>query len=145
MVEMLTSDLLQTRNEGPYLPTVHQDRCSTVHHDGRRVGRYLRRHEGKTRRELTDALDRYADDSTEYRIQRGLAKLLSDDRCEFIERTIAPSAEIGNVCSLWHEKTIRLFSTLTLSILSPKMISWPKSLANIKPTLNKSRGRCTQT
>jgi predicted nuclease of restriction endonuclease-like RecB superfamily len=51
-------------------------------------------HESKTRRELTDALNRYAEDSTDYRIQRGLAKLLSDDRCEFTERSVAPPAEV---------------------------------------------------
>jgi predicted nuclease of restriction endonuclease-like RecB superfamily len=51
-------------------------------------------HQGKTRRELTDALNRYAEDSTDYRIQRGLAKLLSDDRCEFTERSVAPSSEV---------------------------------------------------
>jgi predicted nuclease of restriction endonuclease-like RecB superfamily len=92
---MLTSDLLQTRNEGPYLYPryikIDAQRFATMAEE--LIAIYAE-HEGKTRRELTDALDRYADDSTDYRIQRGLAKLLSDDRCEFIERTIAPSAEI---------------------------------------------------
>jgi uncharacterized protein len=92
---MLTSDLLLTRNEGPYLYPRYIDIATP---------RFVRmaeelieifvEHEGKTRRELTDSLNRYAEDSTDYRIQRGLAKLLSDDRCEFIERSVAPSAEV---------------------------------------------------
>ncbi|MGE0681063.1 MAG: DUF790 family protein [Candidatus Binatia bacterium] len=92
---MLTSDLLLTRNEGPYL----YPRYIAV--DSPRFARMAEElieifsdHEGKTRRELTDALNRYAEDSTDYRIQRGLAKLLSDDRCEFIERSVAPPAEV---------------------------------------------------
>jgi hypothetical protein len=92
---MLTSDLLLTRNEGPYL----YPRYIAV--DSPRFARMAEElieifsdHEGKTRRELTDALNRYAEDSTDYRIQRGLAKLLSDDRCEFIERSVAPSPEV---------------------------------------------------
>ncbi len=92
---MLTSDLLQTRAEGPYLYPRY------IKTDARRfltmaeelIAIYTE-HQGKTRRELTDALTQYADDSTDYRIQRGLAKLLSDDRCEFTERSIAPSADI---------------------------------------------------
>src|SRR5215813_11678521 len=92
---MLTSDLLQTRNEGPYLYPRY------IKIDARRfimmaeelIAIYTE-HEGKTRRELTDALDRYADDSTDYRIQRGLAKLLSDDRCEFTERSVAPPVAV---------------------------------------------------
>lgn len=92
---MLTSDLLLTRNEGPYLYPRYIDIATP---------RFVRMaeelieifvaHEGKTRRELTDSLNRYAEDSTDYRIQRGLAKLLSDDRCEFIERSVAPPAEV---------------------------------------------------
>lgn len=92
---MLTSDLLLTRNEGPYL----YPRYVAV--DSPRFARMAEEliaifsdHEGKTRRELTEALNRYAEDSTDYRIQRGLAKLLGDDRCEFTERSIAPPAEV---------------------------------------------------
>ena len=39
------------------------------------------RHQGRTRKALKTALDQYAGDRTDYRIQRGLAKLLFDDRC----------------------------------------------------------------
>lgn len=92
---MLTSDLLLTRHEGPYLYpryiSVDSPRFTDMAGE---LTEIFAMHEGKTRRELTDALNRYAEDSTDYRIQRGLAKLLSDDRCEFIERSIAPPAEI---------------------------------------------------
>ena len=92
---MLTSDLLLTRNEGPYLYpryiVVDSPRFVDMAEE---LIEIFRAHEGKTRRELTDALNRYAEDSTDYRIQRGLAKLLSDDRCEFTERSVMPPAEI---------------------------------------------------
>lgn len=92
---MLTSDLLQTRSEGPYLYPryIKIDAPRFVKTAEELIALYAD-HEGKTRRELTDALNRYAEDSTEYRIQRGLAKLLSDDRCEFIERSVVPPAEV---------------------------------------------------
>ncbi len=92
---MLTSDLLLTRNEGPYLyPRYIKTDAARFQQMAEELIALFTEHEGKTRRELTDALNRYAEDSTDYRIQRGFAKLLSDDRCEFTERTIAPSAEI---------------------------------------------------
>ena len=92
---MLTSDLLLTRNEGPYLYPryIAIDSPRFVSMAGELVEIFAT-HEGKTRRELTDALNRYAEDSTDYRIQRGLAKLLSDDRCEFTERSVTPPAEV---------------------------------------------------
>lgn len=81
---MLTSDLLLTRSRGPYIAPRYIDVDSP---------RYLALvedligifdgHRGKTRGELLAALDEYASDTTDYRIQRGLAKLLMDDRCEF--------------------------------------------------------------
>jgi uncharacterized protein len=92
---MLTSDLLLTRNEGPYLYPryikIESQRFLTMAEE--LIALYAQ-YEGKTRRELTDALTRYAEDSTDYRIQRGLAKLLGDDRCEFTERSVAPPAEV---------------------------------------------------
>ena len=92
---MLTSDLLQTRNEGPY---VYPRYIKTEGHRFVSMAEELiaiyAEHQGKTRRELMDALSEYSQDSTDYRIQRGLAKLLRDDRCEFSERSIAPSEEI---------------------------------------------------
>ncbi|HXG18394.1 MAG TPA: DUF790 family protein [Methylomirabilota bacterium] len=92
---MLTSDLLLTRSEGPYLyPRYIAVDSPRFVRMAEELVEIFAAHEGKTRRELTDALNRYAEDSTDYRIQRGLAKLLSDDRCEFTERSIAPPAEI---------------------------------------------------
>lgn len=92
---MLTSDLLLTRNEGPYLyPRYIDIETPRFVRMAEELIEIFVEHEGKTRRELTDALNRYAEDSTDYRIQRGLAKLLSDDRCEFIERSVAPPAEV---------------------------------------------------
>lgn len=92
---MLTSDLLQTRTEGPY---VYPRYIKTEAHRFRSMAEELitiyQDHQGKTRRELMDALSQYSQDSTDYRIQRGLAKLLRDDRCEFSERRVAPPAEI---------------------------------------------------
>jgi predicted nuclease of restriction endonuclease-like RecB superfamily len=92
---MLTSDLLLTRNEGPYLYPryIATDTPRFVCMAEELIEIFVE-HESKTRRELTDALNRYAEDSTDYRIQRGLAKLLSDDRCEFTERSVAPPAEV---------------------------------------------------
>ncbi len=92
---MLTSDLLLTRNEGPYsYPRYIAIDSPRFVQMAEALIEIFTEHEWKTRRELTDELNRYAEDSTDYRIQRGLAKLLSDDRCEFIERTVAPSAEV---------------------------------------------------
>lgn len=92
---MLTSDLLQTRSEGPYLYPryIKTDAPRFVSMAEELIAIYASA-EGKPRRELTEALERYADDSTDYRIQRGLAKLLNDDCCEFTERSTAPPPEV---------------------------------------------------
>jgi predicted nuclease of restriction endonuclease-like RecB superfamily len=92
---MLTSDLLLTRSEGPYLyPRYIKVDAARFHQMAEELIALYAEYQGKTRRELTEGLNRYAEDSTDYRIQRGLAKLLGDDRCEFTERTVAPPAEI---------------------------------------------------
>lgn len=92
---MLTSDLLLTRTEGPYLYPRY------VRTDAPRFTRMAEEliaiyadHAGKPRRELTVALNQYAEDRTDFRIQRGLAKLLRDDRCEFEEQAVAPPLEV---------------------------------------------------
>ncbi len=92
---MLTSDLLLTRTEGPYLYPRY------VRTDAPRFTRMAEEliaiyadHQGKPRRELTVALNQYAEDRTDFRIQRGLAKLLRDDRCEFEEQAVAPPLEV---------------------------------------------------
>ena len=92
---MLTSDLLQTRNHGPYIyPRYIKTEAPRFRGLAEQLIAIFGDHQGKTRRELSDALNQYAQDSTDYRIQRGLAKLLRDDRCEFSERSVAPPAEV---------------------------------------------------
>lgn len=92
---MLTSDLLQTRNHGPYIyPRYIKTEVPRFRGLAEQLIAIFGDHQGKTRRELSDALNQYAQDSTDYRIQRGLAKLLRDDRCEFSERSVAPPAEV---------------------------------------------------
>ena len=92
---MLTSDLLQTRNHGPYIyPRYIKTEAPRFRGLAEQLIAIFGGHQGKTRRELSDALNQYAQDSTDYRIQRGLAKLLRDDRCEFSERSVAPPAEV---------------------------------------------------
>ena len=92
---MLTSDLLQTRNHGPYIyPRYIKTDAPRAQALAEQLIAIFGDHQGKTRRELSDALNQYAQDSTDYRIQRGLAKLLRDDRCEFSEISVAPPAEV---------------------------------------------------
>ena len=92
---MLTSDLLQTRNHGLYIyPRYIKTEAPRAQALAEQLIAIFGDHQGKTRRELSDALNQYAQDSTDYRIQRGLAKLLRDDRCEFSERSVAPPAEV---------------------------------------------------
>ena len=102
---MLTSDLLLTRTEGPYLYPRY------VRTDAPRFTRLAEEliaiyaaHTGKPRRELTTALSQYAEDRTDFRIQRGLAKLLRDDRCEFEEQAVVTPLEIrGRLFALARE------------------------------------------
>ena len=92
---MLTSDLLLTRTEGPYLyPRYVRTDAPRFTRMAEELIAIYAAHAGKPRRELTTALSQYAEDRTDFRIQRGLAKLLRDDRCEFEEQTIAPPLEI---------------------------------------------------
>src|SRR5262249_4047649 len=92
---MLTADLLLTRSEGPYLyPRYIKTESQRFARMAEELIALYAQHEGKTRRELTDALRRSAEDVTDYRIQRGLANLLGADRCEFTERSVAPPAEV---------------------------------------------------
>lgn len=92
---MLTADLLVTRGEGPYLyPRYIKVDAPRFLNMAEELIAIFARHEGKTRRELADALHQYAQDNTDYRVRRGLAKLLGDDRCEFTERSVAPPADV---------------------------------------------------
>ncbi len=86
---MLTSDLLLTRARGPYIEPRYID-PQAPHYLGLAqdlIGLFAE-HQGKTRRELQAALDLYEGDRTDYRVQRGLVRLLSDERCQF--RIAAP-------------------------------------------------------
>ncbi len=81
---MLTSDLLLTRTRGPYINPRYVDADSDRMIDlAQDLIDIFKSHRNKTRRELHAALDTRAGEATDYRIQRGLAKLLEDDRCEF--------------------------------------------------------------
>lgn len=81
---MLTSDLLLTRSRGPYIEPRYVDVEDPALIDlAQALIDIHAAHQGKTRRELQRALDLLAGDRTDYRIQRGLAKLLGDHYCEF--------------------------------------------------------------
>lgn len=92
---MLTSDLLATRSEGPYVyPRYIKVDAPRFLRLAEELIALFAQHAGKTRRELTVALHEYTLDNTDYRIRRGLAKLLSDECCEFAARSVAPPAEV---------------------------------------------------
>ena len=92
---MLTTDLLLTRSRGAYISPRYIDAADPV---------YIRlaedllgifaEHRGQRRADLKRALDAYAGDSTDYRVQRGLAKLVFDDRCEFSVESPVPPEEL---------------------------------------------------
>jgi len=92
---VLTSDLVLTRSRGPYVFPRAVDATDQGY-----VGLaqdlidLFSEHRGKTRRELYRALDARAGDATDYRVQRGLAKLLEDDRCEFRVVSVAPPEDL---------------------------------------------------
>ncbi len=92
---MLTSDLLLTRARGPYIDPryvdVRADRMVDLAQD---LIDIFESHRGNTRGELHAALDARAGDATDYRIQRGLAKLIEDHRCEFRVAGLIDPAEL---------------------------------------------------
>ena len=92
---MLTSDLLLVRRRGPYLEPRYVDATAPgIIALAEEMIAIFDDHQGKSRGELHGALDARAAESTDYRIQRGLAKLLEDDRCEFRIDSIAEPEEI---------------------------------------------------
>ncbi|MCY4390352.1 MAG: DUF790 family protein [Desulfurellaceae bacterium] len=92
---MLTSDLLLTQTEGPYLyPRYVRTDAPRFTRMAEELIAIYAAHAGKPRRDLTTALSQYAEDRTDFRIQRGLAKLLRDDRCEFEEQAVVPPLEV---------------------------------------------------
>lgn len=81
---MLTSDLVLTQSRGPYITPRYLNIQEDLYlHLAQDLMDLFEAHRGKTRKELQRALDDYASDKTDYRIQRGLAKLLEDDGCTF--------------------------------------------------------------
>ena len=92
---MLTSDLLLTRSRGPYIEPRYVDVEAPALIDlAQALIDIHATHQGKTRRELQQALDLLAGDRTDYRIQRGLAKLLCDHYCEFHVASPQPPEEL---------------------------------------------------
>ena len=92
---MLTSDLLLTRSRGPYIEPRYVDATDDQYLDlAQALIDIFTAHQGHSRKELQAALDQYAGDRTDYRIQRGLAKLLFDDHCEFHIASPIPPEEL---------------------------------------------------
>ena len=92
---MLTTDLLLTRSKGPYIEPRYIDVASPKYQQlAQDLIDIFARHQGRTRKALKAALDQYAGDRTDYRIQRGLAKLLFDDRCEFHITSAVPPTDL---------------------------------------------------
>ena len=92
---MLTSDLLLTRSRGPYIEPLYIDAEEQKFIDlAQSLIDIYRQHEGKPRSQLQRALDLNEGDRTDYRIQRGLAKLLYDDCCEFHIDSPLPPEEL---------------------------------------------------
>ncbi|MCZ6633013.1 MAG: DUF790 family protein [bacterium] len=102
---MLTSDLLITRRRGPYLEPRYIDPTAPSIIDlAADIIHIFSAHQGQTRRDLHTALDTRAGDATDYRVQRGLAKLLADDRCEFrIHSAVEPVELRERIFSLARE------------------------------------------
>ena len=92
---MLTSDLLLTRSRGPYIePRYVAVEDPALIDLAQALIETHTAHQGKTRRELQRALHLLAGDRTDYRIQRGLAKLLGDHYCEFHIASPQPPEEL---------------------------------------------------
>ncbi len=89
---MLTSDLLLTRSRGPYIQPQYVDAEDGKYIElAERLIDLFTRYEGRTRGQLKAALDNHEGDRTDYRVQRGLNKLLFDDHCEFhVEGPLSP-------------------------------------------------------
>jgi uncharacterized protein len=92
---MLTSDLLLTRSRGPYIEPRYIDAANPQYITlAQTLIDIFADHEGKKRGELKYALDRHEGDRTDYRVQRGLAKLIFDDHCEFHIASPVPPEEL---------------------------------------------------
>ena len=73
---MLTTDLLLTRSRGAYIEPRYIDIAVPSYTQlAADLIALFGQHQGQPRKTLQTALDAYAGDSTDYRVQRGLAKL----------------------------------------------------------------------
>ncbi len=92
---MLTSDLVLTRSRGPYISPCTIEAADPGYIDLAQdlIGLFAG-HQGRTRGEVHRTLDARAGDATDYRVQRGLVKLLEDDRCEFQVVSVAPPEDL---------------------------------------------------
>ncbi len=80
---MLTADLAQSWRRGERTGPKYVDREDPEYlADAAQLIRIFAEHEGRARRELTEALDDYVGTGTDYKILRGMIKLLLD-RCSF--------------------------------------------------------------
>lgn len=102
---MLTSDLLLVRKRGPYLEPRYVDpKAQGILALAQDIIDIFAEHQGKTRGELYDVLDTRAGEATDYRVQKGLAKLLEDHRCEFrIDSIVEPEELRTHVFTLSRE------------------------------------------
>ena len=102
---MLTSDLLLFRSRGPYIEPRYIDAENQQFIDlAQALIDLYAEHVGKSRNELQKTLDIYEGDRTDYRIQRGLNKLLYDDYCEFhIDSPLPPDELRHEVFTLARE------------------------------------------
>ena len=92
---MLTTDLLINHAEGPQLVPFLLD-LQDAHNTqlAAAIIALFAAHQGQTRGVLTAALDAYAGVGLDYRVQRGLAKILSDDCCTFAVESVVPPVEL---------------------------------------------------
>ncbi|HKS30735.1 MAG TPA: DUF790 family protein [Pyrinomonadaceae bacterium] len=91
---MLTADLAQSWQRGGRCGPRYIDRRDEDYlRDADALIRIFSEHEGRPRRELAHALEEYVGTGTDYKILRGLIKLLMD-RCEFETHSAVEPAEI---------------------------------------------------
>jgi hypothetical protein len=92
---MLTADLLLTRSKGPYITPCYIDVNAPAYITlAEGLITLFAEHKGRSRREFVHTLDQYIGTGTDYRLQRGLAKLLEDDWATFAIESVADPAEI---------------------------------------------------
>jgi len=86
---MLTDDLIRSKIDGNTIRPryITRKRAETYFPLSEDLFRIFRKHAGKTRSELESAVQALEGDRVDFKVIRGLAKLLMDE-CEFLPRTI---------------------------------------------------------